>query len=416
VTAPPISHVDLVVTSIERSLAFYRGLLEPLGWTRGSEVRGERGETIHYMSTPGPTPALGLRQKQSDAHPVPYDRYAVGIHHICFEVSSREVVDERARWAAEHGATIESAPREYDYTPGYYAFFLYDPDGLKLEVLHRPRGREGEAGPAASGSRPEAAVRWGSADAYEPYVGRWSRLVAREFVQWLSIAPNSRWLDVGCGTRALSGVVLELATPIELVGVEPSESYVDFARRRLDDRRASFLVGDALSLPVGRGAFDVAVAGLVLNFVPEREKAVSQMARAVGSGGTVAAYVWDYAEGMEMIRRFWDAACALDPAAEELDEGRRFPDCNPEALATLLRDAGLEDVQVRAIEVPTRFRDFEDYWSPFLGGDGPAPSYVGSLDEQRRVALRERLRSTLSPAADGSLELSARAWAVLGRC
>ena len=134
-----ISHVDLVVSSIERSLLFYRGLLEPIGWSGLREVDGERGETIYYLSVEGAgVAALGLREKRSDAHGVPYDRYAVGVHHLCFDVPSREVVDERARWLSEQGAMIESGPAGYSYTPGYYAVFFYDPDGIKLEVLHRP--------------------------------------------------------------------------------------------------------------------------------------------------------------------------------------------------------------------------------------------------------------------------------------
>jgi len=133
------SHVDLVVSSLDRSLPFYRGLLGPLGWTRETEIRGERGETIHYISVQGTgIAALGLREKQSDAHGVPFDRYAVGLHHVCFDVPSREVVDERAAWLREQGAEIESGPAEYQYTPGYYAVFFHDPDGIKLELLHRP--------------------------------------------------------------------------------------------------------------------------------------------------------------------------------------------------------------------------------------------------------------------------------------
>jgi catechol 2,3-dioxygenase-like lactoylglutathione lyase family enzyme len=132
---PSIDHLDLVVTSLERSLAFYRGLLGPLGWTRTSEITGERGERVVYRSVPGSWTALGLRQKHSDAHAVPFDRYAVGLHHICFDVASRAVVDERAEWLRGAGAQIESGPREYDYTLGYYAVFFLDPDGLKLEGM-----------------------------------------------------------------------------------------------------------------------------------------------------------------------------------------------------------------------------------------------------------------------------------------
>jgi glyoxylase I family protein len=134
-----ISHVDLVVSSIARSLPFYRGLLEPIGWSALREVRGEQGETISYLSVEGPgVAALGLREKRSDARGIPYDRYAVGVHHLCFDVPSREVVDERAQWLREQQAGIESGPAEYAYTPGYYAVFFYDPDGIKLELLHRP--------------------------------------------------------------------------------------------------------------------------------------------------------------------------------------------------------------------------------------------------------------------------------------
>jgi glyoxylase I family protein len=139
VPSPKLSHVDLVVSSIERSLPFYRGLLEPLGWTGLRQIPGERGETIHYLSVSGAgVAALGLREKQSDAHGLPYDRYAIGVHHVCFDVPSREAVDERARWLTEQDATIETGPREYDYTPGYYAVFFTDPDGLKLELAHIP--------------------------------------------------------------------------------------------------------------------------------------------------------------------------------------------------------------------------------------------------------------------------------------
>jgi glyoxylase I family protein len=133
-----IDHLDLVVSSIERSLPFYRDLLKPLGFERVREVEGEEGETIHYISGPGAC-ALGLRQKQSEAHGVPFDRYAVGVHHVAFLAPSRGAVDQSARWLAAHGIEIESEPREYDYRPGYYAVFFYDPDGIKLEIVHIPQ-------------------------------------------------------------------------------------------------------------------------------------------------------------------------------------------------------------------------------------------------------------------------------------
>jgi glyoxylase I family protein len=133
-----IDHLDLVVSDVEASLAFYRGLLKPLGYVRDSVIAGERGERVTYLNRSAGGGSVSLRQCQSDAHPVPYDRYAIGIHHIAFTAPSRAVVDERFQWLGAQGARIESSPREYDYGPGYYAVFFYDPDGIKLEIVHQP--------------------------------------------------------------------------------------------------------------------------------------------------------------------------------------------------------------------------------------------------------------------------------------
>lgn len=256
--------------------------------------------------------------------------------------------------------------------------------------------------------------KWSAGDAYEPYVGRWSRLVAAEFVDWLAIPEDARWLDVGCGTGALTEAIVRSAAPRAVIGVEPSEAFLGFAKSRLGDARVSLRKGDARALPVDDASFDVAVAGLVLNFVPEPDEALTEMRRAVRPGGTIAVYVWDYAGEMQLMRHFWDAAVVLNPAASELDEGRRFPICKQEALRTLFVQAGLADFQERAIDVPTVFRDFDDYWSPFLGGQGPAPGYCVSLPESDRESLRERLRAELPTAPDGTIHLVARAFAVRG--
>lgn len=255
---------------------------------------------------------------------------------------------------------------------------------------------------------------WADGAAYEPYVGRWSRLVAAEFVRWLDAPPGRRWCDVGGGTGAVTQAVLDLADPSVVVSLDRSEGYVREARR-LTGRQVHMVVGDAAGLPFADGAVAAVVSGLVLNFLPGPERAVAEMARITRPGGVVAAYVWDYAEGMELIRRFWDAAGALDPRARTLDEGVRFRLCRPEPLKALFTEAGLREVQVRPIDVPTRFRDFDDYWTPFLGGQAPAPGYAMSLGEGRRAQLRERLRAGLPHAADGSIALTARAWAVRGR-
>jgi SAM-dependent methyltransferase len=256
---------------------------------------------------------------------------------------------------------------------------------------------------------------WASGVAYEPYVGRWSRLVAREFLAWLAAPPGSRWLDVGCGTGALSATILALARPATVTGIDASEEYAAYAREQIGDARAEFRQGDAQALPFPDASFDATVSGLVVNFLPQPSRGLAEMARVTRPGGLVAVYVWDYAGEMQLMRHFWDAAAALDPAALELDEGRRFPVCRPENLQRLLTEAGMRDVGVRAVDVPTVFRDFDDYWSPFLGGQGPAPGYVVSLTEVRRAALRERIRAALPISVDGGIQLTARAWAARGR-
>jgi SAM-dependent methyltransferase len=255
---------------------------------------------------------------------------------------------------------------------------------------------------------------WASGQAYEPYVGRWSRPVARQFVAWLNCPQKKDWLDIGCGTGALCEVILDGASPRKVTGVDPSEGFVSFARYKVTDPRAAFQVGNAQAIPVADGVFDATVAGLVLNFVPDQAKAVREMKRATRAGGVVAAYVWDYAGEMQMMRRFWDAAVALDSNAIPLDEGRRFPVCHPDPLARLFEDAGLAAVAARSIDVPTVFKDFADYWTPFLGGQAPAPGYCMSLSEDRRAALREHIRASLPVRDDGSIHLIARAWAVRG--
>jgi SAM-dependent methyltransferase len=199
---------------------------------------------------------------------------------------------------------------------------------------------------------------WASGDAYEPYVGRWSRLVANEFLQWLSVPADRDWLDVGCGTGALTQTILKEADPSRALGVDP---FVAYATAHAVDPRASFRTGEAQALPVSTGEFDVTVAGLVINFIPDQPTTIAEMARATKPGGIVAGYVWDYAGEMQMMRRFWDAAIALNPTAKELDEGVRFPVCQPDALQRLFRNAGLENVTTRGIDAPTIFTDFNDF-------------------------------------------------------
>lgn len=227
--------------------------------------------------------------------------------------------------------------------------------------------------------------------------------------------PNLDWLDVGCGTGALTEVILQHAKPRSVKGTDPSTGFIEHAKAHISDPRATFEVADAQSLPVESARFGAAAAGLALNFVPKPSLAIREMVRAVRPGGVVAAYVWDYAGKMELMRYFWDAAVELDRAAFALDEGLRFPLCRPTPLTELFAQAGVRDVDVVPIDVPTRFRDFDDYWTPFLGGQAPAPGYAMSLTEERRGALRERIRAKLAISGDGSINLIARAWAVRGQ-
>lgn len=255
---------------------------------------------------------------------------------------------------------------------------------------------------------------WASGDAYERYVGRWSRLVAQEFIHWLPVPERSEWLDVGCGTGALSQTILALADPERVKGIDRSEGFVETARSRVDASNADFEFGDAQELPVLSETYDAAVSGLVLNFIPEPLRMVREMRRAIRPGGTVALYVWDYAGKMQFMRHFWNAAAALDGTARDLDEGRRFPICNPNSLAILFHDAALTDIETRPIDISTDFKDFDDYWNPFLSGQGPAPGYVTSLSDERRKQLRHRIHDSLPFALDGSIPLVTRAWAVKG--
>ena len=252
---------------------------------------------------------------------------------------------------------------------------------------------------------------WERGDPYEQYVGRWSRRVAPQFLSWLNIPAQRRWLDIGFGTGALSAAILAQCSPVSVVGVEPSEGFLEKAKEQLG-ARVLLRRGSAAAIPLDDRSVDVTVSGLVLNFVPDGRAAVSEMARVTAAGGTIGAYVWDYAGKMELMRHFWDAAVELHPDAAKLDEGARFPVCRPEALTELFASAGLRGTEVTAIDITTSFVSFEDYWRPFLGGQGPAPAYAMALDETARARLCDRIRGRIPLQADGSISLTARAWAV----
>jgi SAM-dependent methyltransferase len=253
-------------------------------------------------------------------------------------------------------------------------------------------------------------------EAYEPLTGRWSRLVAPRFLDWLDAGGNGRWLDVGCGTGALIQAILDGEQPKEVVGVDPSSAYIAYARRQIQDPRVRYEVGDARSLPVASNQYDAVVSGLVINVLPERGQpaAVKEMQRAARLGGVVGAYVWDYTTVGSPRARFWEAACALDPGAAEMDERTWYPICEPSQLERLFRSVGLNAVETGAIELDAEFQNFDDFWTPYLAGYGPASQYLLGLSESARDALRNRLYQELVPAGDGPFRLPIRALTVQG--
>lgn len=259
-----------------------------------------------------------------------------------------------------------------------------------------------------------AMENWGSGGPYEQYVGRWSRKVASEFLAWLQVASALKWGDVGCGTGALVDTILAECEPQSITAIDRAEGFIAEARQRITDSRVRFEVGDATALPWPSESCDVTVSGLVLNFVPDADRTAKEMARITRPGGKVAAYVWDYAGGMQMLRYFWDVAVELNPNDSALDQAERFPLCQPEPLEALFRRAGLNAISVRSIDIPTVFRNFDDYWIPFLGKQGAAPTYVASLNDEMRDRIRDALKARLVASTEGSIDLTARAWAVQG--
>jgi ubiquinone/menaquinone biosynthesis C-methylase UbiE len=227
----------------------------------------------------------------------------------------------------------------------------------------------------------------------------------------LRIPERVHWLDVGCGTGAMTSAICAHADPASVVGCDPAEPFIEYARHHSNDARTSFVVAGAGNLPRREDGYGSITSLLALNFFPDLDAAVREMRSLTTPRGTVSACVWDYHDKMEFLRYFWNAVAAMDAA---LDEDARFPICRPEALAELFRAGDFRDVRCEPLEIPTVFANFDDYWGAFLEGTGPAPTYVASLDADRRDALRRKLEQTLPRGRGGSIPLTARAWAVRG--
>lgn len=255
---------------------------------------------------------------------------------------------------------------------------------------------------------------WKSGDPYEYFMGRWSKLMALEFLNWLNLPNHLSWLDIGCGTGALSEMIYQHSKPSHLTCIDPSEEFLAKTKEKLNNK-GEFLVGSVADIPREDYSIDVVVSGLALNFFPDLDSALTEMKRISKPGGFIAAYVWDYSDRMDLLRYFWDAAILIDPNSRNLDEGIRFPICHADNLRSVFQQAELSEVEVTKLDIATYFKDFDDYWNPFLGGQGPAPSYLASLSKSFQAQLKKEIYNKLPIEPDGSINLLGRAIAVMGK-
>ena len=264
---------------------------------------------------------------------------------------------------------------------------------------------------AVAGMQPEM---FAESAAYERFMGQWSRRLAPSLVTFAGVLDGETVLDIGSGTGALTFAIASAAPTARVTGVDPAAPYVAFARSKVTTERVQFVVGDAQALQFADRSFDRVLSLLVMNFIPDHAKALREMRRVTRPDGVIAAAVWDYGEQMEMLRIFWDAAIAADPAVAGRDE-RNMPLCKRGQLSALWRAEGLLQVEEQPLTIDMRFASFDEYWTPFLGGQGPAGAYVAKLSAPDRDALRVRLRKQLLvDGADRPITLRARAWAVKG--
>jgi SAM-dependent methyltransferase len=254
-----------------------------------------------------------------------------------------------------------------------------------------------------------------AAEAYERFMGRWSRLLAPSLVDFTDLPDRGQVLDVGSGTGALAFSIARLRVHCQVVGIDPSKQYVGYANSRNPfPARARFRVGDAQKLPFSDATFENSLSLLVFNFIPDRKTALREVGRVTKPGGWVSAAVWDYGAGMRMLRVFWDAAGTVDPTAQKFDE-LHMPLCRAGELGELWKQSGLERVEERPLDITMRFESFADYWDPFLLGQGPAGAYLRTVEGDRRQALRSEVKRQLAlTAEDAPFSIPARAWAVRG--
>ena len=253
---------------------------------------------------------------------------------------------------------------------------------------------------------------WNDAVGYERYVGHWSRAIAPRFLAWLALPHELKWLDVACGTGALTSAILETCNPAAVVGLDASADYLAAARENCRSYRSRFLLGDAGDIAFPSSSFDVSVSGLALNFM-DANRALAEQCRVVRPGGTIAAYVWDYAGEYEFARRFWDAAQRVDSRASAYDPGRRATICREASLREAFLTAGCSEVETRVFDHSGEFSSREAYWHAFDGRQGSTSEYLSLLTNEERLRLQDAVLSGLP--SSGPVKLKVRALAVKGR-
>lgn len=257
--------------------------------------------------------------------------------------------------------------------------------------------------------------KWNAGDPYDYFMGRWSSLMAPKFLKWLNAPSNWKWLDVGCGTGALSEAIEQNCEPKTLSCIDPSANFIEKVKQRVSTT-TTLKVGSVENLPFENNSFEVIVSGLALNFFPNLNNALSEFKRVSEPHGIIAAYVWDYSDRMDFLRLFWDAAYQIDAKSRSLDEGLQFPICNSEQLTKLFESANLTEVASAKMDIDTNFKNFDDYWNPFLGGQGPAPSYLASLTSENQELLKNNIKERIRFELDGSFKLLGRVIAIKGKC
>jgi len=256
--------------------------------------------------------------------------------------------------------------------------------------------------------------KWNDGNPYEYFMGRWSKLMAPKFLDWLNFPKKLKWLDIGCGTGVLGEAIYRYSEPAQLFSIDPSEGFLSKAKERLHGK-GEFMLGNVSELPLDDQIFDIVVSGLALNFFPDLNSALTEMKRVLKPNGTIAAYVWDYSDRIDFLRYFWDAAVSIDAHSNRLDEGVRFPICNLGYLKEAFQNAGMYEIAVTKLDIITVFKDFDDYWNPFLGGQGPAPGYLASLSGELKEELKINIKKKMPIESDGSISLLARALAIRGK-